>query len=157
MGQRGPAPKPVDLKILEGNPGKRDEDRSPMDLPIKAPSPPSWLDAEGRREWRRICAALDPARVLTAADRALLTVYCKQWSLFCAASKELDRDGIVTEGSMGQRVRHPAYSVLADCRAALVQLAAQFGLSPASRARISKPVASAEEQLTLFLTGADSA
>ena len=81
MGARGPAPKPTALKVLDGNPRHRPINRSePRPRPV-APKCPSWLDAEAKREWRRIAPALERIGLLTEIDGTALA----GCPVFCAA------------------------------------------------------------------------
>lgn len=54
MAQRGRKPKPTALKVLEGNPGKRQLNVVEPKPRNKAPKCPAWLDAEAKKEWRRL-------------------------------------------------------------------------------------------------------
>lgn len=154
MVRRGPKPKPAELKLLAGNPGKRPLETA-LSLPITTPSAPTFLDAEAKREWSRICAALAPARILTAADRAALASYCTCWSLFVMASKKLAAEGITSEGSTGQLVAHPLYRVLTDAVSQMTRIGDRFGLTPVGRKSLGKATESAASELELFLAGAD--
>ncbi len=53
MAQRGRKPKPTAIKVLEGNPGKRELNLSEPKPEKKAPKCPAWLEPEAKREWRR--------------------------------------------------------------------------------------------------------
>lgn len=154
MATRGPKPKPAHLKILGGNPGKRPIEQS-MELPAETPSAPACLDAEARREWSRICKALAPSRILTQADRAALASYCSSWSLFASATKTLAVEGIVSEGSMGQKVPHPLCRVLSDSVSQMVRLGDRLGLSPVSRKSLGVTPESEPSKREQFLNGAD--
>lgn len=51
MAQRGRKPKPIAIKELEGNPGKRPlNDAEPKPV-RKAPPCPKWLEPEAKKEW----------------------------------------------------------------------------------------------------------
>lgn len=77
--------KPVPLKILQGKKTARKDRHGNADDQIqiepKIPSIPRVghkfvLGPVGRREWKRITRILSAARVLTDADRMVLTQYC---------------------------------------------------------------------------------
>ena len=75
-GTRGPIAKPVELKLLEGNQGKRRLDKRPPGPGRRIPRRPSWLSPEAREEWRRLAPELTRLGLLTLLDRAALTIYC---------------------------------------------------------------------------------
>ncbi len=94
MGERGPAPKPTALKVLQGNPGKRALPKGEPRPPAPSPPPaPRWLGEEARREWRRVARALHGAGLLTEADHDALALYCETFASWRRAARQ--------EGSAG--------------------------------------------------------
>ncbi|MBL0220020.1 MAG: phage terminase small subunit P27 family [Myxococcales bacterium] len=95
---------------------------------------------EAAAEWRRLVAVLVEMKVLTAADLSALRAVCEAWADYRAAQtvaakkpyyKTKSRDG-------SEMIRaHPAVADRSDAwrryRAGLVE----FGLTPASRSRVS--------------------
>ena len=79
---RGRKPKPTQLKVLDGNPGRRPlNDREPQP-PEGAPEPPEFLDAEARAEWFRTAGVLQQMGTLSKADRAPLAAFCTDQPIF---------------------------------------------------------------------------
>jgi phage terminase small subunit len=72
----GRRPIPTRLKLLRGNPGKRQLNRDEPTPAAEAPSCPSHLGKTARREWRRISRELLKLGLLTKPDRAALAGYC---------------------------------------------------------------------------------
>ena len=79
------ANKAIPLKLLQGKgtnrPTRHGDDGDQVQIEPKIPSPPRVgqshvLGPTGRKEWRRITGILANARVLTEADRMVLTQYC---------------------------------------------------------------------------------
>lgn len=153
-GTRGPLPKPVALKVLEGNPGKR-----PLDLAagvnprIEIPSPPKHLGIEARKEWKRITPLLEDLGLISGLDRAALALYCQAAGrlaeLETAFNGQVAR--LVDEGAdYSDAVYKASYSVTPSGYAqqsVIVQLIKShrdqlnrylmhFGLSPAARGRV---------------------
>ena len=62
------------------------------------PKMPTWLDREGKAEWRRIVPELARVGVVAFLDRAVLAAYCDVWSKLCKARRQLDADGLLVEG-----------------------------------------------------------
>ena len=56
MGKRGPQSKPTALKLLEGNPGKREVNGNEPEYDVlsKDEKPPAYLGSYGKKEWKRI-------------------------------------------------------------------------------------------------------
>ena len=92
----------------------------------KAPAPPKWLNDFARAEWKRVLPQLIARRVVTKADLTGVESYC------VAA-------GRVREIEAAFRVQ-PLDKVLFGMQNRAMQtvrqLAAEYGLSPVSRARI---------------------
>ncbi|WP_346898778.1 hypothetical protein [Clostridium sp. UBA7503] len=59
MAQRGRKPKPTAVKEFEGNPEKRALNELEPKPKKKAPKCPTWLDAEAKKEWRRVPKQLE--------------------------------------------------------------------------------------------------
>jgi len=78
IGTRGPLPKPVAFKLLEGNPGKRPLDLSEgVNPPIAVPDAPRHLGRSARKEWKRITPLLAELGLISGLDRAALALYCQ--------------------------------------------------------------------------------
>jgi len=148
MGRRGPPPKPTRLRILEGNPGRRplnDREPKPRDA---TPVLPAWLSPDAKTEWRRIVPELRRLGLLTLVDRAALAAYCQAWAELQIATRLLEKEGRIVEvdvfgkdgavtGSKSQL--HPAVKLQRDAFGRVKQFLAEFGLTPASRARLNAP------------------
>lgn len=139
MGARGPAPKPTRLKVLQGNPGHQKINRhEPKPRPV-APKCPSWLDAEAKREWRRVAPALERLGLLTEVDGTALAGYCQSYSRWRACQMVLSEKGLTFETESGYLMPRPEVSI---GNKALVEVRAfcqQFGLTPSARSRMSLP------------------
>lgn len=59
MAQSGRKPKPTAIKVLEGNPGKRELNEYEPKPAKKAPRCPSWLEDEAKKEWKRTAKQLE--------------------------------------------------------------------------------------------------
>lgn len=153
-GTRGPLPKPVALRVLEGNAGKRPLDLSAGVNPrIEIPSVPKHLGQEARKEWKRITPILSELGLVSGLDRAALALYCQAAGrlaeLETAFNGQVDR--LVAEGTdYADAVYKASFSVTPSGYAqqsVIVQLIGKhreqlnrylmhFGLSPAARGRV---------------------
>lgn len=152
MGRRGPPPKPTAVNELRGNPGKRKKNKAEPKPQSGAPACPAWLDDEAQAEWQRIVPELEQLEVLTKVDRAALVNYCMAWSRLRQAQTVLVDEGLTFETDNGPRKR-PEVGIVEKAQSLLKSSLEQFGLSPASRSRIStkKEEAVSEDPLDEFL------
>lgn len=136
MGLRGPAPKPTAIRVAQGNPGKRplnfDE---PRPLPV-APPCPRHLDADGRREWKRLVPVLLRMRVLTEADQHSLANLCQTYSTMLKAQEQLNKTGLLLKTPSGYVQQSPLLSIVNGCVDTITRLSREFGLTPAARTRV---------------------
>lgn len=151
---RGRPPKPTQLKVLQGNPGKRPLNQNePKPKPL-APKRPSWLTGEAKREWDRITPELERIGLLTIVDGASLANYCQWWAIYVQASKEL-KDHLAkykkltvtyvnTQGAENE-VPHPSIAIAEKASKNIKAFCTEFGLTPASRSRMEvKPIEEAD-------------
>lgn len=136
----GRKPKPTELKLLAGNPGKRAVKRAPAAgrQRLRAPAPPEWLPEEGQREWRRVAPLLMRMRVLRDTDLTALAVYCESYERYRAARKDLDDNlGMYTDTGTGSIKAHPATTILNQALAQMRAFMVEFGLTPSARTRVA--------------------
>jgi P27 family predicted phage terminase small subunit len=156
----GRPPKPTHLKVLAGNPGKRPLNlNEPKPKPI-APKCPSWLDAEAKREWKRVSPELERLGLLTLVDGASLAAYCQSWSLYVDAQraviqyrKENGKLTVSYTNKAGATNESPLPEI-AIAEKALKQIkmfCTEFGLTPSSRGRMTLPEVGGEDEFETFL------
>lgn len=139
MGIPGPKPKPTELKLLEGNPGKRPlNTQEPKPRPIPPKMPRGVLPKEGRRLWRELVPKLEKLGVVTEVDGPALVMLCLHYAFAVQAGRQLRQEGITIQDRDVRR-KHPALQILRDHSAAWRQYAEQFGLTPSARSRLSIP------------------
>lgn len=133
---------PTEVKKLMGNPGKRalpkaGEEAEP-ELVVILPDPPDWLGEYGVKEWNRVGPELVKNKLLTQADMLTFAAYCANVDMLVEATLQIKAKGMTTWGARGP-VRNPALATFAAATTALRSLAAEFGMTPSSRARIKLP------------------
>lgn len=124
-------PTPVQLKILAGNPGKR-----PLNTDVPQPTPgigacPDWFPAEAMEEWQRVVPELAALGVLTRVDRAVLEAHCLAYAEMIITAKT---GGMIKASLLGQ----------------LRILAAELGLTPSARARMTTPKGESDDPAEAF-------
>ena len=134
--RRGRKPIPTEIKILEGNPGKRPLNTHEPKPLKKAPPCPKWLEAEAKKEWRRLAKTLEAMGVLTEADMAAFAGYCQSYARWKEAEGRITDRGLVIRTPSGYPQQVPYISIAQQYLKLMQQFAEQFGLTPAARSRI---------------------
>lgn len=135
----GRKPLPTHLKIIKGNPGKRPLNKNEPQFTREIPECPDHLDAVAREEWERITQELYRLNLLTTVDRAALAAYCQAWSRWTEAELNLRKTGMVVKTKDGYPLLNPYLSVINKTLLQMRAFLTEFGLTPASRSRISVP------------------
>jgi len=147
---RGRRPKPSRMKVLTGNPGKRRLNvAEPMPEPMVPDCPPE-LGPVARREWDRLAAELGALRILTTLDRAMLAAYCNAYGLWAEAIEAIQKYGTMVKSPSGYPIQSPYVAIANRQAEIMMRIASEFGFTPASRSRISKPVKSEPDLLDLL-------
>ena len=154
MATVGRKPKPAELKLLTGNPGKRPVKRAAAvgrDR-LRAPAPPDWLPDDGKSEWRRVAPLLLAMRVLRDTDLTALAVYCESYARYRQARKDLDANGsMYTDTGTDSIKAHPAVTVLNAAIAQMGRLQAEFGLTPSARSRVASEAPKEKSEFEIYL------
>ena len=139
----GRRPKPTQLKILEGNPGKRPLNLNEPHPRAGIPDTPEELGEIGRKHWLEIVPELDRLNLLTLIDAGSLVGLCMAYEQGMTADRILK--GIYERMTAGETQRNDLWelSVLnAASKKSWNQYKAfctEFGLTPASRSKLSAP------------------
>lgn len=168
---KGRRPLPTAVKKLRGNPGKRKLPAAGAEPTpaAKDPAKPASLSPIAAKEWDDIVPILREMKVLTEADGKALAAYCHNFARWVQAEEEMsgvDAEGkgthriiieepivkrettfhhgkaVVTEEIVGYKIKkHPANSISEKAQQLMKSFLVEFGLTPASRAklRIEKP------------------
>lgn len=164
MGQRGPAPKPHELRAIEGNRAHRPLSLDTTFRPeVGAPDAPRWLSKEARKAWRRLMPELLRYNLVSTLDRDMLAMLCQSIGRIellerAVAAKmgaliERDQDAVgalIGQTQSGYEVQAVVYQLLSKEQEKAFKLLGEFGLSPAQRARVATAI---RQQLTLFEGG----
>lgn len=143
--QRGRKPKHPNLKVLEGNPGKRKINTDIPQAPNDLPEPPPELCADALAEWHRMLPGLAAMGVLSSVDRGVFSAYCQAWGRWVSAERTLramaEKDqvtkGLLIKTSNGNFIQNPLVGIANKSASDYVRFAAELGLSPSARSRIN--------------------
>jgi P27 family predicted phage terminase small subunit len=161
MGQRGPSPKPNELKLLEGNRGHRAIDLNSTFRPeVGMPSMPKGLSVGARKVFKRLGPELLRYNLMSVVYSDLFEDLCetiadvkelrhslraRQTLLRSQGKDPAEAFEAITPG--GMPVQHPRYQILKSERQMMYSLLAKFGLSPAEQASVTTAI---RAQLKLF-------
>jgi P27 family predicted phage terminase small subunit len=131
--------KPVELRAIDGTPGKRRLPNAPKAPPLLE-NPPAELGPRGRDLWERVRDAF-AAPVVQESDYAALMSLCQAWELAQTALDDLRERGAIVESSRADRelVRNPSMMIWAAASERVNKLLAAFGMTPAARAAFDLP------------------
>lgn len=163
-GSRGPVGKPPELKLLEGNRGHRPVNLDQIFRPeVGAPQMPPKISRDGRKAWRRLVPELMAYNLLSTVDADALHELCETIGMIHVLRRSInakqerlikerrDPAGAI-EGSTpnGMVVQSVTYQALNREREKLRSMLAEFGLTPAQRARVTTAI---RAQRSLELVG----
>ena len=137
MGARGPAPKPTALKRLQGTDRADRSVAGELSPAASAPSPPSILGREGKREWKRVVKAAEGLGLLTQLDRSVMLRYCQAYEEFWLMSIDIEEHGVTQITSTGYEALRPQVTVRNQALARMQKAEAELGMTPSARTRIS--------------------
>ena len=138
------APKPLYLKMLEGNPGHLPKTVEPEPI-FRMPIPPDHLSPYALEEWKTISEGLFYMHLLSEVDRSTLSSYCTAyatWRTACEKLNELaktdeEHGGLVVENPNGTLSRNPMVNVMMESARDMLRYAIEMGCTPAARTRMA--------------------
>lgn len=136
MATPGRKPKPTELKVLEGNPGKRALNQAEPKPQKCAPKCPTWLDKEAKKEWKRLATELEELGILTQVDMAAFAGYCQAYARWKEAEEFIAKHGTIIKSPSGYWQQVPQVSIAQSYLKIMNKFCEQFGLTPSSRSRI---------------------
>lgn len=152
---KGRKPKPTNLKLVTGNPGKRPINKDEPRPDPAIPSPPDFLSKDALIEWGRVTNKLYALGLLTDIDMAVMAAYCQAYGQWAEAQRKLQEQpsvgmsggskktitkkngDVVVEEKRGQFMTNPWIWISNKAWEQMVKAAAEFGMSPSSRSRVT--------------------
>jgi len=165
MGQRGPTPKPPELRVLEGNRSNRPLNLDQVFRPeVGVPPLPKDMSRDGKKAWKRLVPELVRYNLVSVVDADALHELCETIGLLNVLRRSINKKqnlliaegkdpAAAIEGSTpnGMLVQSVAYQAMNREREKLRSWLAEFGLTPAQRARVTTAI---RAQLQMFPGGA---
>lgn len=148
-------PKPTNLKILNGNPGKRPLNKNEPKPDLSLLTCPEYLakDKFAFDEWNRIVPELYKLGLLTNIDQVSIEIYCSQYSIYRQALDIINSEGLITTNIRNGEKAHPATTTAREAAKIIKSICSEFGLTPSSRGRISLPGENLDEEFEKLCDG----
>lgn len=99
---------------------------------------PSDICKEAKDYMKDVLQRLDESGVLENVDTAALDMLARNYSMFIAASKQIEREGATITNVQGNIVKHPAVTIAKDAQVQAVKIMQEFGLTAKARTRLPK-------------------
>jgi P27 family predicted phage terminase small subunit len=135
---RGRKPQPTKLKVIRGNPGKRPlNDSEPTHPALETACPDDLVDPVARTEWDRLAPQLISSGQVTMVDRGTLMGYCLKYAQWKALEAEAKNHPFIVRSPSGYPIPNPALGMANRAFALMLKAAAELGITPSSRSRVS--------------------
>lgn len=135
---RGRKPQPTALRVLRGNPGRRPINAAePQHEPLSTDCPVELVDQAAQDEWRRIAPLLLVRGQVTTVDRGTLIGYCLKYGQWQALEAEARRHPFVVRSPSNYPMPNPAVGMANKAFALMLKAAAELGITPSARSRVS--------------------
>jgi P27 family predicted phage terminase small subunit len=143
--------KPIGLHLVQGNKSHltKKEIKQRKENEVKPPTDnierPDFLkyDPIAQREWRRLTKELLELGLLTNIDTTALAVYCDAYSKYVEATEAVKREGVTikytNKAGHTNTIENPNVNVAKKYYKIMKDMMAEFGLTPAARAKLAIP------------------
>lgn len=133
----GPPPIPTERVRARGNPGHKKLPTPVVELAAvsQTPRPPAQLMDAGREAWDRLWTAAQ-AWLSPKTDLGIMTRLCESIDLRAAMMEQIEEDGLMVKGSMGQVRVNPLLDKMIALDAQITRFEGLCGFTPADRARL---------------------
>ena len=140
-GRSGRKPKPVAIKKLTNNPGKRKLNKyEPAFTAIKGVNPPEWFEEAELQlasvMWELTTKELCAEGLLCVTDLSILERWCVAYEFWRRAVINIARQGNTVTGATGGPVKNPELTAKKEQESEMNTTGALLGLDPSSRQRL---------------------
>lgn len=128
--------KPTNLKILEGNAGKRklDPNVEPQPDDMTDLTPPAFLLPEAKKVWADLAPKLTKLGLLRDTDWLEFGMLCQSWALLLKAEATIKSQGqVCTSKTGGGKYSHPAMTNRSSLVKQISAGCQKFGMSASAR------------------------
>lgn len=158
MGSKnGPKALPTAMKILKGTDQPCRINKKEPKLAVERSLVPEWLSERGQEAYRQLSDVLVSMNVLTKADRMALELLCDAYADYREAKDYLKGKGTTTyetatESGVIFRA-YPQVGMVSDAYKRIRSMMTEFGLTPASRSKVSAQGEEQKDPLGEYMNG----
>ena len=127
---------PTELKLIQGNPGKRPINenepkpgRSEYDAPV-------FLEVEAKEIWDEEAPRLIEIGILTEADRSMFGAYCQKRADWLYYTRKAKGSSEIVKSPSGYPMQNPYISLANKAFEQMIKVAVEFGITPSSRSKV---------------------
>jgi P27 family predicted phage terminase small subunit len=129
---------PTALKLVKGNPGKRQLSKNEPDPDYLADlKPPAHLEPSVAAVWNELAPKLRTARLLTVVDTVALEMLCTSVANYRKATAMVGDEMVSSNPKNGAKSTSPWAIIQSMAFKQASVCLAKFGMSPADRARVT--------------------
>ncbi|WP_276641326.1 phage terminase small subunit P27 family [Siccibacter turicensis] len=136
----GPPKTPTYLALVKGNPSKRTLNKNEPKPPSGVPPTPKHFDKQGKYWFKRMADELNAIGVISQLDARALELLVEAYTEYRHHCDTLEVEGYTyrTETNTGDVLikAHPAAMMKADAWKRIRAMLGEFGMTPASRAKV---------------------
>lgn len=131
-------PKPLEIRQLEGNRGKRPMPK-PVDFKDASSRIPEELTGYAKEWYKIVCAELRSVKILKIVDVPKLAIIAQVYKTMREAQEGMDA-GLIIQTDDGKILTNPCEAIFRLNAKLYHDMASSFGLSPVDRARLAVAV-----------------
>ncbi|EMC4142374.1 phage terminase small subunit P27 family [Cronobacter sakazakii] len=155
----GPPKTPTHLRLVRGNPSKRPINKNEPKPPAGVPPTPKHFDKQAKYWFKRMAEELDAVGVISQLDARALELLVEAYTEYRHHCDTLEIEGYTyrTGTQTGDVLikAHPAAMMKADAWKRLRAMLSEFGMTPASRSKVSANTPDAVDPLAEFMKARD--
>ncbi len=144
----GPPKTPTHLRLVRGNPSKRPINKDEPQPPAGVPPTPKHFDKQAKYWFKRMAEELDAVGVVSQLDARALELLVEAYTEYRHHCDTLEIEDVLIKA-------HPAAIMKADAWKRLRAMLAEFGMTPASRSKVSTKTPDAVDPLAEFMKARD--
>jgi P27 family predicted phage terminase small subunit len=139
---------PAKLHVLQGNPNRKtkaeleqmEKAEESLQFAKGAVRPPTWLDPEAKKIFRKLVKDMESADILKNVDIHALAFFSDAYSDYISFSKIIAEEGTMVEytnkAAETNKVPHPLFPKKKAAFEQMNKIMGDFGLNPVARARL---------------------
>lgn len=138
----GPPPTPTNILAIRGSwrASSRVKAGEPAGTPLDRDDPPSDVPESHWQYWEELVPAARSMNVMTLADVPAMKQLCELCFIRDLARNDMTEHGIYTHGENGGEYQRPCVGLYNQTVLKINAMLQQFGMTPASRARVRAAV-----------------